>query len=293
MIELKNEALHVKINEHGAELSSVRAVDDQIEYLWQADPKFWGRHAPILFPIVGRLKNDQYRLGKQTYQMTQHGFARDMDFRVVEHEADHVTLQLDANSETKAQYPFDFNLQVTFTLDGHTLSVHDVVRNPSVDVTLPFSIGGHPAFNVPLLPDQGDFDDYTVTVAPKKAYPQIPLAGPYSDVQHEKTLNLTTPMQLDHDLFDRDALILDLDHVETTLLLSTQLNDHGVALTVENAPYVGIWSPYPKRAPFVCLEPWWGIADNVDSDGDFLNKMGIHQLAPQQSFHASYQIRFF
>ena len=100
-------------------------------------------------------------------------------------------------------------------------------------------------------------------------------------------------MVLDHDLFNQDALILDLDHVETTLMLSTGLNDHGVALTLQDAPYVGIWSPYPKRAPFVCLEPWWGIADNVDSDGDFIHKMSIHTAGPKESFNAGFQIRFF
>ncbi|GAX02854.1 aldose 1-epimerase [Secundilactobacillus pentosiphilus] len=274
-------------------MTSVKSVDDQIEYMWQGDPKFWGRHAPILFPIVGRLKDNQYSINGKTYQMTQHGFARDMDFMVTEHEDDHAVFQLEATDETRAKFPFDFNLQVTFSLDAHTLSVHYTVTNPSDDVTLPFSIGGHPAFNVPLKPGNGDFSDYFVTVAPKKAYQQIPLVGPYNDVKHEKTLNLSTPMVLDHDLFDQDALILDLDHVETTLMLSTQLNDHGVALTVQNAPYVGIWSPYPKRAPFACLEPWWGIADNVDSDGDFAHKMNIHQAGPKQSFNAGFQIRYF
>lgn len=293
MIELKNDALSVKINEHGAELSSVKSNDDQIEYMWQADSKFWGRHAPILFPIVGRLKDDQYEINGQHYQMTQHGFARDMDFLVIEHEDDHVVFQLTQTDETLAKFPFEFDLRVTFSLDEHALAVHYTVTNPSQDVTLPFSIGGHPAFNVPLTPGEGEFTDYSVTIAPKKAYPQIPLVGPYNDVKHEKTLNLTTPMTLDHDLFDQDALILDLDHVETTLMLSTPVNDHGVALTLQNAPYVGIWSPYPKRAPFVCLEPWWGIADNVASTGQFLDKMDLHMAEPQASFNAGYQIRFF
>lgn len=293
MIELKNDALTVKINEHGAELSSVQSNDDQIEYMWQADAKFWGRHAPILFPVVGRLKDDQYELNGKTYHMTQHGFARDMDFSVIEHEDNHAVFQLTADETTLDKFPFEFDLRVTFSLDAHTLAVHYTVNNPSQNTVLPFSIGGHPAFNVPLEPDHGDFSDYSITVAPKKAYPQIPLVGPYNDAAHEKTLNFSTPMALDHDTFAQDALILDLDHVETTLMLSTSLNDHGVALTLQNAPYVGIWSPYPKRAPFVCLEPWWGIADSVDSNHQFEDKMTIHKAAPQASFNAGYQIRFF
>ncbi|KRK98090.1 hypothetical protein FD04_GL001068 [Secundilactobacillus odoratitofui DSM 19909 = JCM 15043] len=293
MIELKNAVLNVKINEHGAELTSVVSVDDRIEYLWQADSHYWGRHAPILFPIVGRLKDDQYTIDGQNYHMTQHGFARDMDFHVLEHDDEHVVFELQADEQSKAKYPFEFDLRVTFSLDEHLLSVHYAVHNPADDTVLPFSIGGHPAFNVPLKPDEGGFEDYTVTVAPRKAYSRVPLVGPYNDVQHEQILNLTTPMALDHDLFNEDALILDLDHVETTLMLSTPVNDHGVALTLQNAPYVGIWSPYPKRAPFVCLEPWWGIADNLEADGNFMTKMGIHRLAPQSTFDASYQLRFF
>ncbi|WP_461243574.1 aldose 1-epimerase family protein [Secundilactobacillus muriivasis] len=292
MIELKNADLRVKLNESGAELTSVAAPEDGLEYIWQADPKFWGRHAPVLFPIVGRLKDDQYQLNGETYQMTQHGFARDQKFRVLDHDDTHAVFQLQASDETLAKYPFEFDLQISFTLDAHTLSVAYQVTNPN-DQTMPFSIGGHPAFNVPLNPAEGDFSDYHLTVAPKKVYPQVPLVGPYNDHQHEKMLNLTTPLTLDHDLFDQDALILDLDHVETTLMLSTPLNDHGVALTVEDAPYVGIWSPYPKQAPFVCIEPWWGIADSLESDGDFSHKLGIQTLQPQQQFTANYQIRFF
>ncbi|KRK49354.1 aldose 1-epimerase family protein [Secundilactobacillus kimchicus] len=293
MIELNNADLKVQINPDGAELSSVKEQSENLEYMWQADPKFWGRHAPVLFPIVGRLKDDHYTVAGQSYKMTQHGFARDQTFKVVSHDATSAIFELVADDVTKAMYPFDFKLQLRYTLEGHMLTVTYHVENPDAEAMLPFSIGGHPAFNVPLGANEGGFEDYQITVAPKKTYPQIPLVGPYNDAQHEKELNLTTPLQLDHDLFDQDALILDLNQVETTVMLSSTLNDHGVALTLAQAPYVGIWSPYPKQAPFVCIEPWWGIADNLTADGELTHKQAIQQLAPNTQFEAAYQLRFF
>lgn len=292
MISLHSNDLTVKINEKGAELTSVNDAAEKIEYIWQADPMYWGRHAPILFPIVGRLQDNQYTLDGETYHLDQHGFARDYTFKVLEHDDDHAVFQLLTDDEMKTKYPFEFDLQVTFTLTGHTMDVSYHVLNLD-DRVMPFSIGGHPGFNVPLNPYEGGFEDYAITVAPRRSYAQIPLVGPYNDADHEKTLNLTTPLKLDHDLFDQDALILDLDHVETTVMLSSTVNDHGVALTVENAPYVGIWSPYPKRAPFVAIEPWWGIADSVNATGDFRQKMGIQTIQPNAEFTADYQIRFF
>jgi len=290
-VELKNEYLTVQINEAGAELSSVKASDG-LEYMWQADPKFWGRHAPVLFPIVGRLKDDQYTVAGQAYPMGQHGFARDHDFRVVSQTDTTATLELTDSAETRKIYPFAFRLRLHYTLTDHELTVGYDVHNPA-NQDLYFSIGGHPAFNVPLAAPEGDLANYQVTVAPKQTYRHIPLKAPYNDIANSTTMDLTKPLPLTRELFKDDAVILDLKHQETTLLLSSDLNDHGVAMTIDDAPYVGMWSPYPKQAPFVCLEPWWGIADNVDADGQFSHKMGINQLAAKQTFNAHYAVKFF
>lgn len=290
-VELKNQYLTVQINEAGAELSSVKSAEG-VEYMWQADPKFWGRHAPVLFPIVGRLKDDQYTVAGQAYHMGQHGFARDNDFTVVAQTSTSATLELTDNATTRAMYPFAFRLRLIYTLKDHELTVAYDVHNPA-NQDLLFSIGGHPAFNVPLADPHGRLENYTLTVAPKKVYPHIPLQAPLNDAANTDQLDLTKPLPLTRDFFKDDAVILDLDHQETTLMLSSDLDDHGVAMTIENAPYVGTWSPYPADAPFVCLEPWWGIADNVATDGQLSHKMGINRLAANQTFNAQYEIKFF
>lgn len=168
MITLKNQYLTVTINEFGAELTSVQENDaDHIEYIWQADPNYWKRHAPVLFPIVGRLKDNQYQYNNQTYEMTQHGFARDNFFEVKNQDESSVDLELTDSPETLKKYPFKFRLVISYKLTGHALKVSLSVFNPNTDELL-FSIGAHPGFNVPLIAGQGTFKDAFVRVAPKK-----------------------------------------------------------------------------------------------------------------------------
>lgn len=291
MITLKNQYLTVLINEFGAELTSVKDTSG-LEYIWQADPNFWKRHAPILFPIVGRLKDNQYDYQGKTYEMTQHGFARDNQFKVESQLPTKVSLVLRPTDETLAKYPFKFELRIIYELVDHQLKVSLNVMNPSED-TLLFSIGAHPGFNIPLVKNEGSFEDSFVRVAPKKRYTQIPLKPPYSDPEDSKVIDLTKPLPLNHDLFNSDAIVLSLEGKETTVMLANSQNDHGVSLTVENAPYVGIWSPYPKKAPFTCIEPWWGLADTVDSNGKLADKFAINKLEGQHAFAGKYQISFF
>lgn len=291
MITLKNQYLTVLINEFGAELTSVKDTSG-LEYIWQADPSFWKRHAPILFPIVGRLKDNQYDYQGKTYQMTQHGFARDNQFKVESQLPTKVSLVIRPTDETLAKYPFKFELRIIYELVDHQLKVSLNVMNPSED-TLLFSIGAHPGFNIPLVKNEGSFEDSFVRVAPKKRYTQIPLKPPYSDPEDSKVIDLTKPLPLNHDLFNSDAIVLSLEGKETTVMLANSQNDHGVSLTVENAPYVGIWSPYPKKAPFACIEPWWGLADTVDSNGKLTDKFAINKLEGRHAFAGKYQISFF
>ncbi len=291
MITLKNQYLTVLVNELGAELTSVKDKDNT-EYIWQANPDFWNRHAPILFPIVGRLTDNQYLYQGKTYQMTQHGFARDNQFRVGEQSDTMVKLSLTQTEETLVKYPFNFNLGVRFELVDHELRVQYTVQNPATKDLL-FSIGAHPGLNVPLIPDQNTFEESYVKVAPQKVYRQIPLKPPYSDPEDPRELDLKHPLMLDHELFNSDALVLDLQGQETTVLVGNTQNDRGIALTLRDAPYVGIWSPYPKQAPFVCVEPWWGLADTVTADGQLEDKFAINKLAANQKFDANYQISFF
>ncbi|WP_172189724.1 aldose 1-epimerase family protein [Lentilactobacillus kribbianus] len=291
MLVLHNEFLSAKINELGAELVSVTS-DDQLEYIWQGNQKFWGRHAPVLFPIVGRLKDDSYQYQNQTYQMSQHGFARDQHF-VVESQTDEtVTLLLRDNEQTLTMYPFHFELRVSYTLEQHQLMVTFNVINCGSELMY-FALGAHPGFNVPLDAAGGDFTNYFVKVAPAQKYERVPLEAPLSNPYNLKTIDLTKPLMLDRDLFKADAQVLMLNNRETTVMLASNLDDRGVAMTVFDAPYLGIWSPYPKEAPFVCLEPWWGIADTVDASGQLEHKFGINTLPAQEQFDTKYSLTFF
>ena len=254
-VTLKNDYLTVKINEKGAELSSVKA-NDGIEYIWQAAPAVWGRHAPVLFPFVGRLKDDQFQVEDQTYPMGQHGFARDMDFEAVEQDDQHVIMELNSDTETLQKFPFEFKLRLHFTLKDHELIEHYEVVNPDS----------------------------------KK---DLLLKAPYTDPKNPIKFDATTPLDLTHALFKDDAIILDLKGEQITLMTENEVNNHGIAFTVANAPYLGIWSPYPATANFVCLEPWWGIADTVDFNGELKDKLGVNRLAAQETFNQEFSMSFF
>jgi galactose mutarotase-like enzyme len=287
MVNIENEFLTAEINLHGAELSSLVAKADGTEYMWQADPAVWARHAPVLFPIVGALKDDQYTYQGKTYHMTRHGFARDLDFTVAAQSADQVSLVLTDNAETHAKYPFAFKLTLTYTLDGQNLHVGYKVENPADDKML-FSIGAHPAFRMPLSAGR-KFEDYSLDFEPAKTRTRVGLQGKYADFANGKPVDENhTP--LTRELFKGDALIYVLDGDETKLSLSSPDDKHGVSLTVKDAPYVGVWSNYPTPGDFCCIEPWWGVADEPSADGQLEHKRGIRELAGGKSFEAGFTI---
>lgn len=290
-IELNNEFYQVKISTLGAELQSIVGQHNHDEYLWQADPEIWGRHAPVLFPIVGKLKDDQYRYQGQTYHMTQHGFARDHEF-TVERQTDHsIVFLLTDSEETRAVYPFKFEFRVKYTLINQLLKVKYEVTNPSTEAPLYFSVGGHPAFRVPLTDDL-KFDDYFLRFKPSKSRIQIPLdpkAG--IDFDHRTLAPTDVDWQVTHEIFKDDALIFQLNDKNEIQILSDKTN-HGVTLKTKDAPYLGIWSAYPKQGNYICLEPWWGIADLVDATGELTEKKGINRLEPNETFKAKYSISF-
>lgn len=287
-VTLKNDFYEVQLDTHGAELQSIRSQHTGQEYLWQADPQIWKRHAPVLFPIVGKLKDDQYRYQGKTYQMTQHGFARDRAF-TVEHQSDSsVTLLLHDDEKTQRVYPFAFELRVKYTLVNRLINVSYHVHNPSDTQTLIFGIGGHPGFQIPL--DQGlNFDDYYLQFHPSKSRIQIPLTTAGIDYQKRTLAPTNVNWQLNHEVFQNDALIFQLQG-ENEVAVRSDKSPHGIALLTKDAPFLGVWSPYPKTGNLICLEPWWGIADLTSANGELTDKYGMNHLAPQAKFRAKYQI---
>lgn len=290
MIKLKNDELTVEIAELGAQPHSIQRNDNGIEYLWQGDPASWKRQAPILFPFVGRLKNDQYEFNGKTYHQAQHGFARDREFTVVKQNPTKVVLEQHESEETLKVFPFAFRLQVAYELKADQLCVTYSVTNPDPQNSLIYAIGAHPGFNMPLA-KTGSFDQVELSVSPAEEYSRVVLDGPYNDSQHPLTIDMHNALTINHELFKNDAIIFETGGANFTATLTDPVAHHGVHVHTLGTQHVGVWSPYPAEANLVCVEPWWGIADNVEADGKLLHKQGMHRLSAQETdeYHFSIQ----
>jgi galactose mutarotase-like enzyme len=268
---------------HGAELCSLKTADG-LELLWQAGPE-WRRHAPLLFPIVGRLKNDQLHHGGKSYPMTQHGFARDSRFEWIERGGSFCRLRLTDTSDTRSRYPFAFRFTLTYTLSEADLDVAFEIENPG-DEILPASAGGHPAFNWPLLPGMPKESHHlqfsNAETAPiRRLQDGLLRAEPVPSPITGKSLALSER------LFEDDAMIL--DRLASRSVRYT--GDRGPALEISWQEFreLGVWSK-PGGAPFLCIEPWRGFASPADFDGEFSSKPGLMQIKPGATERLSYRI---
>lgn len=286
MEQIKNSQLTVEIADHGAELVSVKDAQGK-EYLWQADPKYWGRHSPILFPIVGSLWNGVYHVCGKDYPLSRHGFARDMDFHLIAKGDEQVVFALHDSAETLKKYPFHFNLAVSYRLKDNQLHVVWHVENTD-DKTIWFQVGGHPAFNVPDM-KQGEalhgrlrFDN----AEPIRRF--LAVQGCLDRARHEEVKTENGVWAFDTHSFDNDALVFDHSQIRKIELLDAEGK---AAVTVQTkAPALGIWSPSGKDAPFICIEPWYGVTDVDGFDGELRDKYLVNQLLPGSSFMSEYVI---
>ena len=291
MYILENENLRVKISSLGAELQSIRRPATDTEYLWQGDPAYWGRRASNLFPVCGRLAGGGYTYGGQRYEMGSHGFARNKEWTVLRQKADTLTLQLLPDEDTLAAYPFRFGMEMTYTLTGDSLSVTTVVRNED-HKTMPFAIGGHPGFNVPLTEGER-FEDYYIEFD----QPCQPLAFALAEncffTGEMKPLPLEDAQRLPlrHSLFDGDAIFL-RDAAPGVALRSTT-GDRGVHLSYPDAPYVGLWHNPKTDAPFVCLEPWVSLPARDSIVEDFAQKGDLIRLEAGELYDHTWTITIF
>lgn len=285
---LENDIMRVVVNNHGAELQSFYNKALGLEYLWQGDPAFWARRSPVLFPNVGRLKNDTYTFEGQSYHLTQHGFARDSVFELIERSDTTLVFKLTSHAQTKMVYPFDFELICTYVLIDSTLRVaYDVVNTGDQDMY--YSIGAHPAFNTTLNGDK--FEDFTVALYGLGEFKRYMLDVPFVNDQVVETV-INPHLDLEREWFAMDAVIYETDRQQVSVDVYNTHN-HGVRVTFNDAPFVGIWSPYPKEAPFVCVEPWQGISDTTTHNGDWVTKKGINVLSPNQTGLFQYDITGF
>jgi galactose mutarotase-like enzyme len=288
MITLENELLKASFVQKGAELQSLKSKTSNIEYIWDANPKDWAKHSPVLFPIVGALKGNQYAYEGEQYQLSRHGFARDMEFELESKSADEVVFTLRSSEEIKKVYPFEFSLSLIYTLKSHGLSCTYKVYNPS-ESDLLFSVGGHPAFATPVN-ESLRYEDYYLRFNQDEEL----VINKISDNLISEELR-TIPLKdktlpLKHELFYEDALVIKAMS-SNKISLQNKVNSHGLHFTFDGFPFFGIWAA--KDANFVCLEPWCGIADSVNHSGQLSDKEGIVILSAEESWQRTWQVNIF
>lgn len=286
MEQLKNEKLTIKVKEHGAELCSITDSKGK-EYLWQADPAFWKRHSPVLFPIVGSVWNGEFKAEGKTYKMSQHGFARDTDFTLVSKTENEVWFALDSNNATIEAYPYRFRLEIGYHLEGNTIKVMWKVENKD-NKEIFFQIGAHPAFYYPNYGEDGERGYFRFDIKDSFRYLKIGEKACASLVEHKQELD-GHDLRLDIHTFDIDTFIVHDSQLKSVALLDKNKSPY-LSLYFD-APVVGLWSPPTKNAPFVCIEPWYGRCDRENFTGEFRERDNVNALKQGETFSASYDIR--
>lgn len=282
--------MEVTATEKGAELQSIKGRGG-LEYLWQGDAAFWSRRSPLLFPVVGGLEGGSYSHRGSTYKLDNHGFARGRDFRLVSSASDRMRFELASDESSLAVYPFNFVLAVTYRVKDNTLAVAWDVENRGKE-PMPFSIGAHPAFRAPLLPDEKR-EDYDIVFERAERLSRYFLdarnirsgeTGPLLDNADRLTLGAS--------LFERGAVVL-ADHISRRITLKSRVSGRFVELAFPGFPYLGLWSPADGAAgpcPFVCIEPWFGVMPLPGSSHELSEKEGRIHLLPGRTFSAEYSI---
>ena len=284
---LKNSEMEVQVSSKGGELVSMKDAD-QTEYIWIGDARYWKRHAPQLFPCIGRLTNNQYKMDGALHEMGQHGFLRDYELTKVEESDVSLHLQLTSDASTRQLYDRDWTVDIFYSLCGKTLSVKFQVRNCDVR-TMRFGYGIHPGFNVPLNPAL-HFEDYRLDFHEVSTPKQMELTERYtiSGGMHDYTLEEGRYLPLQHSLFDHDAIILkDMPH---TVTLGSQKDEKKVTVTFPDMPYLGIWHAPETDAPFVCIEPWSSLPSTDGVIDEFETKPDFITVEPEETYMNSWSI---
>lgn len=284
---LENEYLSVNILHKGLEISSIKSKKTNLEYMWSADPKVWGSHAPVLFPAIGSFKNNTCTIDGASYEIPKHGFVRNNeDFEVIEKDDTNLVVSLRDSELTMKMYPFNFTLTISFSLVGKELKVDHKVKNTGAKL-LPFSLGGHPGFACPLH-DNEEYNNYYLEFEQQETASTTLLShnGLITD-RSKPILVKSRKLRLHDHLFDEDALIFK-NLKSNSVSLKSSLSNQQLRVKFSDFDYLGIWAK--PKANFVCIEPWIGIADHENTDGDFLKKEGSKLLESGKDFSASYSI---
>lgn len=287
IFEFKNDGIVIKVNSVGAELKSLRRLDRGTEYMWCADPAFWERTSPILFPFVGSVNGKRYRTGGKAYPMNQHGFARDMEFSLLSQTQDELWFELRDNEETREKYPFAFRLRLGYRLLSDGVEVKWQVENPGEE-ELPFSIGGHPAFYCPLEDGEQKTDCFLKFDKIERFESTRVGDGLVIDEKGTYELEQGGYLAVTEHLFDCDTLVLE-DYQTNAISLCRADKSPYVTVIMEKVPVWGVWTPSPE-APFICIEPWYGRCDRTGFEGDLKEREWGNIVRPGETFEASYKI---
>ena len=289
MFTIENEFLKVIINAKGAELQSIFHKTHLLEYMWSGDSSFWAKKSPVLFPIVGTLKNDTYFYNNKPYKLGRHGFARDMEFETENQIAGSITFVLKSNETTLQHFPFLFEFYIKYSIEKNDLTVTYTVKNIS-DNEMYFSVGAHPAFKVPIV-EGTIYSDYYLEFNEDETLARWPISPDgLIEKKPEPFLIAKNILSLSKELFYKDALVFKFPTSSMVSLRSDKTN-HGLDFNFSEFPFLGIWAA--KNADFVCIEPWCGIADSVDTNQQIKDKEGINKLNAGEIFERSWKVSFY
>ncbi|MCO6175836.1 aldose 1-epimerase family protein [Flavobacterium sp. NRK F10] len=277
-ISLSNQNISAQITTLGAELLSLEK--DHRNYIWTIDEQYWNKTSPVLFPIVGRLKNDQYTLNGKEFSLPRHGFARNYEFDVLKQTENSVIFKLSTNEETVKVYPFDFDFLYHYVLNGNVLEItFEIINKNSFE--MPFSIGAHPAFRL-----ENPVENYSLQFEKEDLFKSYHLTHENFDGSFSIIESKNGEILLSDTLFENDALVFKT--LESNYLFLAEHNKPVLKFYFQDFPFLGIWKKI--KAPFLCLEPWQGLADNTNHNGNFLEKEGVIILQPNSSKKLGYKI---
>jgi len=284
MITLTNNIITAKIASMGAELKSLKELGTGIEYIWQSDPAVWNGASPILFPVIGGLKNGVCRIKGIEYKIPPHGFVRKKEWKLISENGISATFETVSDAETRAMFPFEFILRVHYTLNGNSLAVRYEVVNRSRERML-FSIGSHPAFNIPFA--GGSIENYYFHFSEEEKLERYFFKDGLHLNETEPAFDNCRQIYLKRNLFDRGPLIFKAPRSRIFTIMNSK-NAKRINLKTDGVPFVALWAA--PNAPFACIEPWFGIPDNVDASGEFADKEGIMTIETGCTFNTEYSI---
>jgi galactose mutarotase-like enzyme len=277
---IENEHLVVGVDSLGAEIISIRAKSDGLEYLCEADKDIFPYHAPVLFPVIGEVENNRYTYRGKEYSMGIHGFARHKEFELIENNEQSITLTLRSSKETMEVYPFEFELRTRITINGNRIEVFRCVSNTG-EKTMFFSIGEHPAFRCPLLPGERP-EDYFLKFEKTETQDALNHNTGFLDGKRRRFLEAQNELQLTPEVFSHKAIVL--QGVKSEYVgLKTNTHNRQIGLRFRNFPTLTIWA-LKERLEFVCIEPWFGCMPYKNGGSDIEQRNGIMALEPNKDF---------